>query len=128
MRQGSIHRLIAVLFLLFASADMSADIVSPGSCCEELCGLAGLNTAYAATADQAPDGIDKISAVDDSTHEESSGSIPAEEECFCCCAHILPGLHFAVAELDAEPLTSGLANAILPIAPPQSAYHPPRLS
>ena len=128
MRQGPIHRLVAVLFLLFASADMSADIISPGACCEEFCGLAVSYTSYDATPDRAPDGTDKISAVDDSTHGESSGPIPTEDECFCCCAHILPSLHFAVAETDAGPLVSGLANTILPIAPPQSAYHPPRLS
>jgi hypothetical protein len=116
--------LIAILVLLFASAEISADTIWPGLCCEEFCGLAGSYTPYIAVADIS----DKISAADDSTHEDSSSPVPAEEDCFCCCTHILPSLRFAVAEPDAEALTSGLANTILPIAPPQSAYHPPRLS
>ena len=127
MRQGHTHRLIAFLVLLFASAEISADTISPGLCCEEFCGLAGSYTPYVAVADISLDGADKISAAADSTHEDSSSPAPAEEECFCCCTHILPSLHFAVAEPDAEPLTSELANTFLPIAPPQSAYHPPRL-
>ena len=128
MRQGHTHRLVAILVLLFASAEISADIISPGLCCEEFCGLAGPYTPYVSVVDISLDGADMMSAADDSTHEDSSSPVPAEEDCFCCCTHILPSLRFAVAEPDAISLTSGLANTILPIAPPQSAYHPPRLS
>jgi hypothetical protein len=128
MRQGRLYRWFAVLFLLFASAEILVDVISPGICCEELSGFVSSCAPGAADPAQAPDGLDKISAVDNSTHGEPSSPFPTEEECFCCCAHILPSLHFEVADLDVESLTSDLANTILPIAPPQSAYHPPRLS
>jgi len=124
MRRGHSYRWFAVLFLLFASAEISVDVISPELCCEELSGLVSSGSSFAAARDD----VDKISAVDNSTHGESSNPGSTEEECFCCCAHILPSLHFEVAELGVEPLTSSLANTILPIAPPQSAYHPPRLS
>lgn len=127
MRQGSVYRLVAILFLLLASADIAVDVVSPELCCEELRGLAGSYSTDAAAPSQESGNLYKISAVDNSTPEAPSSPI-TEEECFCCCAHILPSLHFEVANLDLDPLTSGLANTILPTAPPQSAYHPPRLS
>jgi hypothetical protein len=132
MRQGSVYRLVAILFLLLASADIAVDVVSPELCCEELRSLAGSYSTDAASTDaaapsQESGNLYKISAGDNSTPEAPSSPI-TEEECFCCCAHILPSLHFEVANFDLDSLTSGLANTILPTAPPQSAYHPPRLS
>jgi hypothetical protein len=128
MRQGSLHRWLAVLFLLFASTDISADVVSPQACCEELDGLASAYTLNISAQAQDFDGVAKIDVKDSSTPEQPSTPPPLEEECFCCCSHIIPSVHFEVAELDVEPLMSGVANFILPIPPPQSMYHPPRLS
>ena len=127
MRQGSLHRWLAVLFLLFASTDISADIVSTELCCEELSGLASC-TVDVSTLAQDFDSVAIIGVKDNSTPDQPSTPIPNEEECFCCCSHIIPSVHFEIADLDVEPLVSGFANFILPIPPPQSMYHPPRLS
>lgn len=128
MRQGSTQRWIAILFLLFASAEISADVIAPELCCEELRGLVNTIIPDTATLAISQDDEAPIGEVNNSNREKPSGPVSTEEECFCCCAHILPSLHFEVAKLDVEPLTSGLANTILPIAPPQIPYHPPRLS
>ena len=125
MRQGSIHRWLAVLFLIVASADISADVISPQECCEELASLAIFSDCNREPLAQAPDAALTLDAAD---REEPSSTSGAKEECFCCCAHILPGAHFESGGLEIERVTSILANAILPIPPPQGTYHPPRLS
>lgn len=128
MRRGHLHRCFAVLLLLFASAEIFIDAVWPELCCEELSGLAEACAPGADVATGAARGLDTISAVDNPAHEPSSSPVNGEEECFCCCAHILPSLHFKVADVDVGPLARDLANAILPITPLERAYHPPRLS
>lgn len=128
MRQGFIHRWLAVLFLLVAAADISADVISPEECCEELASLAILSELSREPVAQMPDAVITLDSVDSPRQEEPSGTSGSKEECFCCCAHILPSLRFESGGIEIDRVTSILANTILPIPPPQGAYHPPRLS
>ena len=124
MKQGFLHRWFAVLLFIFAFADLSADLTSPQLCCE---GIGNLVISSAASA-QYINGATAFIIADDFKHEQSSDSSDIEEDCFCCCSHILPSVHFDVAVLEIKPPASLPANATLPTAPPQKPFHPPRLS
>jgi len=120
MRQGFLHRWFAILLFIFAFADLSADLMSPQPCCEEISDL----VISSAASTQASAFV----AADDFGHDQSSDPLNIEEDCFCCCSHILPGVHFDVAVLDIKPPASLLTNTFLPTPPPQKTFHPPRLS
>lgn len=67
-------------------------------------------------------------ATDDSQPKPPSNPSSNEEECFCCCSHILPTVQFDLAILNAEPTVFVLTDTVLPVPPSQSQFHPPRLS
>ena len=120
MRQGFLHRWFAVLLFTFAFADLSADLISPQLCCEGIGNLA--------VSTQHINDTIALVAADDFGHEQSSEPLNIEEDCFCCCSHILPSVHFEVAVLDIKPPASLMTNAFLPTPPPQKTFRPPRLS
>jgi hypothetical protein len=124
MRQGFLHRCFAVLLFIFASADLSADMISPQLCCE---GIGDLVISQVSSAQLASDVL-AFKAADDLGHEQSSDPLNVDEDCFCCCSHILPSVHFDVAVLDIKPPSSFVTNAFLPTPPPQKTFRPPRLS
>ena len=69
---------------------------------------------------------------------DSSGEVPddqrsdpqhRDEDCFCCCTHVMPSSVFASPD-DAELVISSspLARIFIPSAPSDNPYHPPRLA
>ncbi len=127
MRQSYLHRWLAVLFLIFAVTDIFADILSPQLCCEWIDNLATLETPESLSSTQVINDLAALSP-HDSKEEQSSTPLNIEEDCFCCCSHILPSIHFDVALLNKGPSTLVLTNTPLPIPPPQTMFHPPRFS
>jgi hypothetical protein len=124
MRQGLLHRWFAVLLFMFASADLSADMISPQLCCE---GIGNLVVSVASSNQNLND-ESALVAAEDFGHEQSESPSNIDEDCFCCCSHILPGIHFDVSVLDIKPPSSLLINTFLPTPPPQKTFRPPRLS
>ncbi len=115
MRQRNSHRWLAIFFIAFALADCWFS----DYCCEEkrIGSLSGARGATNINIDSS-----------DSTNEQPADSAPIEEECFCCCTHILPGIHFEAVSLEARLPENDLTNPHLPSPPPQNAFHPPRFS
>lgn len=119
--QRYLYRGIAVFFVLFTFVDIS----SPHLCCDELNGLA---SAAQGSTINAPVVDDRIPAIDkdDSVPQQPATPPASEEDCFCCCSHVLPGVSFSVAVLhfkspQVDPQTDSL------LTPPLKAlYHPPR--
>ena len=124
MRQGFLHRSFAVLLFIFASADLSADMISPQLCCEGIGGLVISNVSFA----QRTSDVLAFKTADDFGHEQSSDPLNVDADCFCCCSHILPSVHFDIAVLNIKPPSSFVTNAVLPTPPPQETFRPPRLS
>ena len=124
MRKSYLHQGIALFFLVFTFADL----VNPHFCSEEMGGLplpTGKAVGYqTATAENAIPTI----AVGEARQEPSPEPEPIHEDCFCCCSHILPGLRFNLSGLDLGAPASEPANSLLPMSPPQTLFHPPRLS
>jgi hypothetical protein len=57
---------------------------------------------------------------------QSSEPVPANDDCFCCCTHVLPGHFFEVTRLLVTPARADLKHTALPSAPSQAPFHPPR--
>lgn len=128
MKPRRLHRGIAIFFLIFTFADLSfADILAP-QLCEDREELPGLSQAVTSDATSvAPDRV-SLTAADSSRTEHPSQPTGIEDDCFCCCSHIIPGSHVTVADLSDHPRPSALQINALPSSPPQDTFHPPRLS
>lgn len=127
VRQGYIRRGLAILFLMFAFADLVADTASPELCCEGINGFA-LSTALENSCCSRVNDVTALTTSSDAGQEQHPDLPNNEENCIFCCAHILPGLHFDVAMHDVGPPATDLTHCILPTAPPQRMFHPPRLA
>jgi hypothetical protein len=122
-----LHRGIVFIFFLL----MLADLASPQNCGEDVWGLLKAGSSQASVQASTVFGSEAFFISADIQKQQSSSdsdSAPAEDDCFCCCSHILPGAIFHVDEPSFAPSVSEPAVTALPIAPSQSAFHPPRLS
>lgn len=120
-----LHRGIIIIFFFLTLVDMA----SPQNCGEDVWGFLRSGPSHMsvmAPSDFGPD--DVCISVDTSQHQSSSDPERAEDDCICCCSHILPSVIFHVDELGFAPSLSEPTITALPTAPPQSAFHPPRLS
>lgn len=125
------HRMV-ILLLAFAFFDLAViDIIAPQLCNDGFSTMAG-----AAPAQNAFEEFDQNATVDAALGARSSSpqqdshsdSSPAstEEDCFCCCSHILPGFSFEYVTLNTMPRIDIALIASLPTPPPQNTFHPPR--
>jgi hypothetical protein len=134
MKLGYLRRGMVILLLAFAFFDLAViDIISPQICNDEFSTIAG-----AAPAQNAFEEFDQNAPVEAALgaqsslpqQESHSDSSPAstEEDCFCCCSHILPGFSFEYVTLNTMPRVDIALIASLPTPPPQDTFHPPRLA
>ena len=120
-------RVIAILFLAYTALGLSM----PQLCCQEM-GIPAIAETSARAEDNSVDTTRLPNAALSTNDYE--GSLPSErppsdENCFCCCAHVLPGR--AVALVASPELTTSVVaqqNIYLPSPQLQSPYHPPRLT
>lgn len=124
LRQSYLSRGIAIFFFLFTVVDLA----TPHLCAEEM-GLpfSPVGNSVRSAVDPTSTDTPSITARD-SHQEESPAPVPADEDCFCCCSHILPGLHFVVDGILFETINTDQIVSFLPTGPPGKPYHPPRLS
>ena len=119
---------VAILLLVYTGIDMA----SPQLCGEELIG----DVVISQSVSKRPVGTDlsarsvaSIKSADDSQNNQPSDQTNADEDCFCCCSHILPGtivINLAASDIK-SPSIELIRLAILSPSLP-SAYHPPRLA
>ena len=126
--QCKLYSLIAIFFVLFTFVDIS----SPRQCCEELGGFAD-SAAPAATTDsvaldeaaRSDEGTPSIAASDSQPTQPATPS-SSEEDCFCCCSHVLPGSSFSIAVLHFKSPEADPQEDSLLTHPLRALYHPPR--
>ncbi|HZN11272.1 MAG TPA: hypothetical protein VFC61_06330 [Blastocatellia bacterium] len=105
---GLLQRGLACFLLVFTFADVTIiDLVSP-----ELCGEAA--AGWPADAD--------------GTRPESPAPDVTDEDCFCCCSHVIPAAHVEIASFNQQPTAGAPRHFGLPSSPPRDTFHPPRLS
>lgn len=129
-RYGRFVRAVTVFFLLFTGAD----ILMPQYFCDDEIGGISLPVAAAElNADERPAGdrdeVASVAGSDDSRSRQPLDTSPHEEDCFCCCAHVLPSLPFAPAKIsEARQPMAVFVNDPLPSPPLRGTYHPPRIA
>ncbi len=123
---GRLRRGIAIFLVAFAFFDLTVvDMISP-----ELCGDEQESLFFANESQPAEESVDEPGAISeqDSKPAQDTHQSPADEDCFCCCSHIIPGICVNVAVLNNSPQPGVLEIASLPSSPPRDAFHPPRIS
>jgi hypothetical protein len=123
LKQSYLGRGVALFFVLFTFADLSI----PQLCGGELGGYSLPNASLPFSNGQS-DELSLSAAPEQPQPQESEGSEHPEEDCFCCCSHIVPGSHFNVALLCLKSPVRPQANQFLPTSLPDIPFHPPRLS
>ena len=116
-------KVVAILFLVYTGIDL----VSCQFCCEN---VAGLPTEYVRTLSPERQ-VNESFAVSDPSSEKSSDeqrSNPSrDEDCFCCCTHVMPSPVFASLVNTVLKMNTGLEESTrIPTAPLNNPYHPPR--
>lgn len=128
-RHGFLVRGVAVFFLLFTGADLLAP--------EYFCGEGEIGGATVKRATTVSDTAGSVGETQFTAAVTSEGSrpdlppdqTPHEEDCFCCCAHVLPSLGFgAYGASQKKMLHSPPVSDSFPSPPLRGAYHPPRIA
>lgn len=124
--RSRIIRGVAILFLLYTALD----IAYPQLCSEELASLAtAAHQTLKVNSHAASHAGFSVAANSGSHQNQPSKQESQEEDCFCCCAHVVAGMVFV-------PPIALLQNSDVSIrklsATPQNEferpYHPPRFS
>ena len=131
-----LHRLrrgIAIFLLAFATFDMTVvDVFSPQSCSDEQTSQTSQSTNSPEKSADTSTGIIADNLMEPENHEsqpkQDSHQSSADEDCFCCCSHIIPGIHVNIAVLNFSPRTDDPPIAFLPSSSPHDFFHPPRNS
>ncbi len=121
------QRAISVLLLLLCFFDIAiADVFFPGSCEGES------EMLPVVAVDSATKDLHKIISIRADSQSKNcptpTESVPGEEDCFCCCTHIVPVAFYKFARplLQTAPIASSPRN--IPTAPQPKLFHPPRLA
>lgn len=127
-KQRSFQRVVAMLLLTLSFVDIAViDFFVP-----ELCEREGAIISMAKAAEVASHvGTDEGSRLADATdNKNQDSSLPSafDEDCFCCCSHILPTAHFDFPILQTQLQKIASAQASLPNSPPLGLFRPPRIA
>ncbi len=128
-RHGRLVRAVAVFFLLYTAADIA---LPQYFCAGEAAGLPDVAVASTVSAGGAHNPADSDAAVSDASDSQPGRpeqEAPHEEDCFCCCAHVLTVMAFKAAEnaeLKSQPSSPEERSVLSPSLPLQ--YHPPRFA
>ena len=115
-------RAVAVFFVLFTVADITLPQYFCGG--EEIGGR-----PLAATVAPEVAGLGADLGTEAPWPSRDSEQAPHEEDCFCCCAHVLPGLVVTpVVAAELRSLQPPLKLDSLPSPPLPLQYHPPRFA
>src|SRR5687768_14352676 len=131
MRLKQCHRLIknvkwrqamAVLLVGIALFDLTVvDMISPQLCESGSDVIAGISPAKRADARSGRNtAVKAIMTHQDSLPQEDSSPASTEEDCFCCCSHVLPVYSINQVTMDTMPRIDLPSIDTLPSAPPQN--------
>lgn len=124
-RKENLVRVVAIFFLLFTLAD----ITFPEVFCREGIGafVTEQPTFASATTRTETATVASMRRSDDPQPDMPTNQAPHEEDCFCCCGHVMTVTVFVNCQaliMKSPPFT--LYQDRLPTTPPQSPFRPPR--
>jgi hypothetical protein len=126
MRLGRLRRGIAIFLLAMAFFDMAiVDLFFP-----QLCGDDQLSILAPGPAESSEKIADEFAATrnQDPQPAQDSHQSGTDEDCFCCCSHIIPSPHVNVATLNCQPRPDDPEIIPFPSSSPHGVFHPPRLT
>lgn len=119
-----VMRGIAILFLVYTAADLA----DPQMCSEEAISLTSAQVSISHGADAKPTAI-ATTADDDSSRDQYPNPESQDEDCFCCCAHIVPGIPFVTPNvLELKSAFHMQTEAVTPPSELETPHRPPRFS
>ncbi len=126
--KGRLVRGIAIVFLLYTAVD----IACPQLCSEELVNLAAANQTLvsgASSPDPTSSAVLSVSVDNASHRNQPSKQESQDEDCFCCCAHVVAGMVFVPPRvLQQKSVVLIQAESSTPQNEFERPYHPPRFS
>lgn len=127
LRKGRLVRAVALLFLFHTAVDL----VFPQFCSEEPVNLA-INQSSPVLKEAS---IDETSAPvaaslpNESDDQQPSDAPPRDEDCFCCCTHVMASYGLVNPQrVEVKLPTSSPRNLSILSAPLNNPYHPPRFA
>ena len=124
LRKGRLLKVVAMMFLLHTGVDL----FFPELCTEEPFGAALTQTvtpSHAAKIEGFAAGV--VADFNQSKEQEPSEPKHRDEDCFCCCAHVMPSPLFVNPESAELRLPdSSPPNVLILSTPLPNPYHPPR--
>jgi len=127
-RRAQAARVLTIFFLIYTGADL---FVPQYFCSGEEVGNLPQQTRLVKTDAGTNDGSKTVATYSSQSSQSNQSPEPAphEEDCFCCCAHVLPGTGFvALVISEATLLRVPPFNDSLLSPPLRSTYHPPRFA
>ena len=113
IKQSSLHRGVAIFFLIFTFVDFVFDFSS------QMLISTVRHCLISSTANAAQLGIDN-------SQEPSSQPASSDEDCFHCCSKGLPGVSFLTNTVFEKLPITEFKSVSLPLSPPRNPFHPPR--
>ena len=126
-----LFRGIVLLFLIYTAVELA----SPQFCGERATGILGnRSVVLAAEASDEASASARESVTNNSegtlpTSPRRDNDVPDDDDCFCCCAHVMPSPLFFNPETSALAIPPDLQHRIcIPTASLRAPYHPPRFA
>lgn len=119
IEHGRRYRLVAIALFIFALADLAY----PQSCCDEF--LSFFETASVVSITSA---TAECSGAAGSQRDAQSDPAGTQDDCFCCCTHVMPTPHFDLAAPCVQSPPVDLELTSLPSLSPARIFHPPRIA
>ncbi len=126
LRKGRLVRAVALLFLFHTAVDL----VFPQFCSEEPVNLAinhSSPVSKEASLHETPATVG--ASLPNDSDRQPSDTPPRDEDCFCCCTHVMASHGFVDPDNAELKLPTGAQPDISILsAPPNNPYHPPRIA
>ena len=122
-RRTQLLRAVAMLFLVQAGAEL----LFPELCQEEGTMSRSVIAAHVSKDKVALAFVVAVSSSPESRDNQIPDHENRDEDCFCCCTHVMPSPVFDPPEnLVLKTQDGSPENVFIPTAPTRSPYHPPR--
>ncbi len=124
--KGRLVRVVAFLFLFHTGVDL----LFPQLCSEEPFNIT-VNQSLFGSRETVSDETSAIvtASLPYESQEEQRPDQPREEDCFCCCTHVMASRGFVNPQnAELKVLASSPQDISVPSAPINNPYHPPRFA
>ena len=134
-KPGPLQRGISIFFLVFTFMDLVfIDVLGQRGCLEEDLSLSVVGRTLISSGEHQENKSPHLAFIQAGNYDQparSNDDNPLgcfDEDCFCCCSHLIPSVSLDLAALKdpIEPSNPGIL--FPPLSPLRGTFHPPRLA